>query len=205
MCSNLFNIIFFGKLRSSVYLVSLNKSKQLTIKLMSSSNFPHLDKPSAKNLGYRKPDGWIPSNIIRQSVARGSHYGMSIYYSFSYLLHLASAVGSMSNVLDARTFTNKVLSTQLISLTLHVRNARRRNTQCRAIARHLYSVARREILTKRNVGNDLHFLRRKIWISGTVISNDNTKSVFLHFVGSNITDRLILISTTLPKTPKKHP
>ena len=79
MCSNLFNIFFFGKLRSSVYLVSLNKSKQLTIKLMSSSNFPHLDKPSAKNLGYRKPDGWIPSNIIRQSVARGSHYGMSIY------------------------------------------------------------------------------------------------------------------------------
>ena len=79
MCSNLFNIIFFGKLRSSVYLVSLNKSKQLTIKLMSSSNFPHLDKPSAKNLGYRKPDGWIPSNIITQSVARGSHYGMSIY------------------------------------------------------------------------------------------------------------------------------
>ena len=70
---------FFRKLRSSVYLVSLNKSKQLTIKLMSSSNFPHLGKPSAKNLGYRKPDGWIPSNIIRQSVAGGSHYGMSIY------------------------------------------------------------------------------------------------------------------------------
>ena len=70
---------FFRKLRSSVYVVSLNKSKQLTIKLMSSSNFPHLGKPSAKNLGYRKPDGWIPSNIIRQSVAGGSHYGMSIY------------------------------------------------------------------------------------------------------------------------------
>lgn len=83
-----------------------------------------------------------------------------------------------------------------------IKSARRRNTQCRVIARHLYSVARREILTKRTVGNDLHFLRRKIWISGTVISNDNTKSVFLHFVGSNITDRLISISTTLPKTPK---
>ena len=72
-------MIFFRKLRSSVSLVSLNKSKQLTIKLKSPSNFPHLDKPSAKNLGYRKPDGWIPRNIIRQSVARGSHYGMSIY------------------------------------------------------------------------------------------------------------------------------
>ena len=71
-------LFFFRKLRSSVYLVSLNKSKQLTIKLMSFSNFPHLDKPSAKNLGYRKPNGWIPSNIIRQSVAGGNHYGMSI-------------------------------------------------------------------------------------------------------------------------------
>ena len=79
-CVQIYSILFFfRKLRSSVYLVSLNKSKQLTIKLMSSSNFPHLGKPSAKNLGYRKPDGWIPSNIIRQSVAGGSHYGMSIY------------------------------------------------------------------------------------------------------------------------------